>query len=211
MFTTLFNLIERGGVVMWPLIAMSVVGVTLIIERLWFWARTNRPGRGDNTAYLTDLLRKGNADAARKIASQDPTFYGALVIQLLDGLQDAQSDQMREAVGVDAIETLRPSLERFMPTLSTIITAAPLLGILGTVTGIIASFGILSQGQSATDPQAVSAGIAEALLSTAAGLVIAIVVLFPYNAYRAQLDRTLGRAESIIAAATGVRENVSDR
>ena len=95
-----------------------------------------------------------------------------------------------------------------MGTLSTIITAAPMLGILGTVTGLIQAFNILSD-EGVSDPRAISPAVAEALITTAAGLVIAIGVLFPYNAFRAQLDRTLSRIESLIAAVNeGQEKNV---
>jgi hypothetical protein len=88
-----------------------------------------------------------------------------------------------------------------MVSLSTIITAAPLLGILGTVTGIIKSFNLLGEQSALTDPRNVAGGIAEALLTTALGLVIALVALFPYMIFRGQSDRSVGRMESLIAAA----------
>ena len=91
-----------------------------------------------------------------------------------------------------------------MPTLSTIITVAPMLGILGTVLGIISSFQLLSDPGAATDPRSVSQGIAEALITTAVGLVIAILTLFPYNALRTQVDRSLSALESL--AWSGVQE-----
>ncbi len=97
--------------------------------------------------------------------------------------------------------------------MSTIITAAPLLGILGTVIGIIRSFRILgapSEGQ-LTDPSAVSAGIAEALLTTALGLIVALVTLFPYMIFRANMERALGRLESVIAAAQQGVKVAADR
>jgi biopolymer transport protein ExbB len=99
------------------------------------------------------------------------------------------------------VERQRPRVERFMPTLSTVITGAPMLGILGTVLGIIASFHLLSESAETVTPRAVSGGIAEALLTTAAGLVIALIVLLPYNIFRAQQERTLGRLEALGAAA----------
>ena len=95
-----------------------------------------------------------------------------------------------------------------MPTLGTIITAAPMLGILGTVMGIISSFEVLSAKELSTKPAEVGAGIAEALLTTVAGLVVAIVTLFPYNAFRAQIDRVYGRIDTIIASA---RDGVGKR
>ena len=88
-----------------------------------------------------------------------------------------------------------------MATLSTIITAAPLLGILGTVIGIIQSFNLLGVQETLTDPRTVSTGIAEALLTTALGLVVALVTLFPYMIFRSHVERSIGRMESLIAAA----------
>jgi biopolymer transport protein ExbB len=88
-----------------------------------------------------------------------------------------------------------------MATLSTIITAAPMLGILGTVTGIITSFDLLSGGQALVDPRAVSGGISEALVATASGLVVALLSLFPYMGFGALRENTLGRLETMIAVA----------
>jgi len=106
-----------------------------------------------------------------------------------------------DAAALQAVESQRPRLTRFMPTLGTIITAAPMLGILGTVTGIISAFRVLSDQQAVTDPTAVAGGIAEALLTTVAGLAVALVVLFPFNAFRAQIERAMGRLEALLAAA----------
>jgi biopolymer transport protein ExbB len=191
--TLLGPIMSRGGWVMWPLLVMSLIAMTLMVERAWFWAHTNSPRRLRLVRRLSRLLRQGDAAAIRAALARDDSVYGRVVNLLLD---EAPS----EAVATEAIESQRPRLERFMPTLSTIITAAPMLGILGTVTGIIASFQIMSAA-TVTDPQAVGAGIAEALLTTAAGLVVALVVLLPYNVFRAQIDRTMGRIETLLAAA----------
>ncbi len=187
------DLMRRGGPIMWPLLALSFLGVALMVERCWFWAKTNYPGRPRKLAQLAKLLRQGDTSGVKALIDGDTSVYGVVVRMLVD-------EQVSEAVATEAVESQRHRLERFMPTLSTIITAAPMLGILGTVTGIIASFNILSD-EATTDPRAVSAGIAEALLTTAAGLVVALVVLFPYNAFRAQIDRTLARIEALVAAA----------
>jgi biopolymer transport protein ExbB len=76
-----------------------------------------------------------------------------------------------------------------------------MLGILGTVTGIIQSFELLGGARTIVDPRDVSGGIAEALITTAAGLIIALGALFPYMAFKAQADRALGRFEAIVTAA----------
>ncbi len=106
-----------------------------------------------------------------------------------------------DAVAVEAVEQQRPRLDRFMVTLSTVITAAPLLGILGTVVGIIESFRILGEQSTLTDPREVAGGIATALLTTALGLVVALMTLFPYMVFKSHVDRALGRLESVVAAA----------
>ncbi|MEM7622209.1 MAG: MotA/TolQ/ExbB proton channel family protein, partial [Planctomycetota bacterium] len=90
----------------------------------------------------------------------------------------------------------------------TIITAAPMLGILGTVTGIIRSFSLLGGEAAVTDPAAIAAGIGEALFTTAFGLTVALITLFPHAAFRSQADRCLARFEVL---ASTVIESTSRR
>ena len=196
MFDHLWLLIQRGGVVMWPLLFLSLLSMTLAFERAFFWLRINHRRRLANVEQMARLLRGGQTVAARALAQADDSLYGHVVATLLD-------ESINDALVVDLIESSRSRLERFMPTLSTIITVAPMLGILGTVFGIISSFQVLSDRLAVSDPRDVGHGIAEALLTTAVGLIVAIFVLFPYNGFRAQVDRTLGRIESLVAAASG--------
>jgi biopolymer transport protein ExbB len=124
----------------------------------------------------------------------DRTPYGFVAKALiLNGPSDA--------VAMEAVEAQRPKIDRFMVALSTIITAAPLLGILGTVLGIIQSFRLLGEQSVLTDPSDVAGGIAAALLTTALGLIVALVTLFPYMLFRGWSSRSIGRIESLIAAA----------
>ena len=188
------DVMNRGGWVMWPLLGLSVVGLTLVVERAWFWARLNRPGALRTVAHMGRLLRQRDHKGASELAHLHGGIYGDVVTHLL-------AEKHSLALVTEVVEAQRRRLERFMPTLSTIITAAPMLGILGTVIGIIASFDLLSAQGIATDPKQVGVGIAQALITTAAGLLVALGVLFPYNAYRAQIEWTLGRIESLAASA----------
>ncbi|MFA9478399.1 MotA/TolQ/ExbB proton channel family protein [Phycisphaerales bacterium AB-hyl4] len=206
-WVNLEELLRRGGPVMWPLLAMSVVALTLVLERCWFFMRTNGYGRRRRVQQLGRLLRSGQRREAGALAERDASVYGDVVTQLLTEADASPTSPPSEAAAIDALEAQRHRLERFLPTLSTIITAAPMLGILGTVLGIIASFEILGAQTAHADPRSVSQGIAEALLTTAVGLVIAVVTLFPYNAFRAQVDRTLSQLESLAEAARQVRDN----
>lgn len=182
--------------VMLPLLILSVVSLTFIVERSWFWLTVHRPRRIRWLQQLKKALRGGDRRQIAELLEGERSPYGQVGRSLLE---NGASD----AVAVEALELQRPKLDRFMVSLSTIITAAPLLGILGTVIGIIRSFELLGEGSEGglADPSAVSAGIAEALLTTAMGLVVALVTLFPYMIFRAQVERAIGRVESVIAAA----------
>jgi len=187
---------EQGGWVMWPLLVMSLVSMAFTFERLLFWMTTNRPGRGRWLITLCDLFRAGNTDGVRSAVRGDSSVYARTASGIIErGASDAAI--------VETVESVRPSIERFATVQSTVITAAPLLGILGTVTGIIQSFSLLSSGVSerVTDPSLVAGGVAEALITTAFGMVVAILALIPYAVYRAMTDRCFGRLEVIAAAA----------
>ncbi len=196
---TFLSFMDRGGLVMWPLLGLSVLSISTVIERAVFWWRVD--GRRGRARYreLADTLRRGDAMRAAILAEHDPTPYGTLVRRLpLEGVP------IDESAATVAAEEVRPAFERGLLLLSTVVTASPMLGILGTVIGIIQSFELLGGDATITDPSQVSGGIAEALVSTAAGLVVALTALFPYMVFRGRQDRSLGRLEalagSIVAA-----------
>jgi biopolymer transport protein ExbB len=196
--TTIWNafllLMERGGPVMWPLLLLSTISVTLSVERFWFWWRANAGGGRDRLRGILEALRRGDSPRVLALSKDDPSPYAQVATDLVrDGVDDA--------VAIAAVEMQRPRMDRFMNMMSTIITAAPMLGILGTVSGIIRSFELLGGKDTLSDPRLVSGGIAEALVATAAGLVVALITLFPYMYFRAQADKALGRLESVIASA----------
>lgn len=188
------TIMHHGGFVMWPLLLLSLGAVALSFERTVYWARQNGPSGRRNFVALMDALRKGDRTRALALSEMGGTVYGRVARALL-------TDGANEAVAVGAVEHERISMDRFMATLSTIITAGPMLGILGTVTGIITSFEVLSGGEALVDPKAVSGGISEALVATASGLIVALLALFPYMAFGAQRETTVGRLETLISVA----------
>lgn len=190
----LSSLIEKGGYVMVPLLIVSVISVTLILERCWFWLLVGGRGSLKQLEKLNTLLRSGDFESASDALRKDTSPYGEVAKALI---RKGASD----AVAMEAVEAQRPRIDRFMVALSTIITAAPLLGILGTVLGIIQSFNLLGEQAVLTDPSDVAGGIAAALLTTALGLIVALVTLFPYMLFRGWSSRALSRLESVIAAA----------
>ncbi len=179
-----WNLVERGGLwVMLPLLGCSVTVVAFVVERAVFWMRGARARSRGLVEEFLELADKREFDAAARAAhgSTDP-----LVRVLHCGLVHRNYD-VTSALEMAAAAELRRS-ERFLAILDTIITLAPLLGILGTVVGIIQSFDMMSLTATVEDPQAVTAGIAQAMITTATGLTIAIAALIPHNWFRALAD-----------------------
>lgn len=191
---TAIDLFQRGGPIMWPLLALSLVSIALSIERAWFWFRVQGPGTARWLDDAATALRAGDQTTAGKLAKPRRLIYATVVLSL-------SKRPATDASGVELAEAARPLIERFAATQSVIITAAPLLGILGTVLGIIDSFEVLSSTDAVRDVNAVAAGIAEALITTAFGLIVALITLFPHALYRAHANRCLGTIERLAAAA----------
>ena len=189
---------DAGGWVMYPLLLLSVIGLGVVIERGLFWIRYSTKNELGAFRKYADLLESNEKDALIAVSSSDRSPIGKLVYW-----GSTRRSPSEESV-LATIELIRPSLEARNGLLSVIVGAAPLLGILGTVVGIIESFDLLEQAASVSDPAIVAGGIAEALYTTAAGLTIALLALFPSVYFRARSNSSLSRLETIgamIAAA----------
>ncbi|MEO0716705.1 MAG: MotA/TolQ/ExbB proton channel family protein [Planctomycetota bacterium] len=195
------SLIQRGGWVMYPLLLLSLTALTLITERTIFWLRLHTAARRRTLNLIAQRARRNELPAAEELATRDGSPYGSFAAALIKTRRETPNTDL-EAAAQQHLEDVRIPLERFGVVLATIITAAPMLGILGTVTGIIRSFNLLDADQIAVDPAAVAGGIAEALFTTAFGLLIALVTLFPHAIFRAQTDRALNRLDALAAAIT---------
>lgn len=184
----------KGGAVMWPLLVLSILSLGITVERAVFWWRMAGAAARSRVNRLVDALRKGRRGDVLQLCegSDQPEMMVALRMAL-DGADDG--------VAQAAAEIQRHRLERFSVVLSTIITASPMVGILGTVIGIIKSFQVLGTQSQLADPRGVSGGIGEALITTASGLAVALLSLFPYMGFKGLADRAMGRMESVIAAA----------
>ncbi|MEH1965560.1 MotA/TolQ/ExbB proton channel family protein [Nostoc sp.] len=184
------NLFTAGGVVMWPLLAFSLLGVALIIERIIFWVRiSNRQNkvvrevlqlyRLDNVVGALDKLQKNSDLPIARI------FLAALE------LEEPTPEEFRLALESEAQAEI-PLLKRSQNIFETIIGLAPLLGLLGTVLGLITSFASLNIGDvGGSKTTGVTSGISEALVSTASGLVVAIFTLLFANTFRGLYQRQI--------------------
>lgn len=179
----MIKMFYSGGILMFPLFLCSIISLTVIIERLFFWIGVGMKRNRKVVEQIFELCHKEDWDGVQKVAAGSKSYVARI---LLSGVmhRDYSPVKAMELTAADEIF----SMQRFMNILDTIITIAPLLGILGTVVGIIESFDML--GTSGIDnPQAVTGGIAKALITTASGLAIAIVTVFPYNYFNTRIER----------------------
>ncbi|MCJ7596463.1 MAG: MotA/TolQ/ExbB proton channel family protein [Desulfobacterales bacterium] len=178
----MIDIFLKGGPVMYPLLLCSILSLTVIIERIFFWIREDVRRNQPLVDGVLELCRRGDWDAVRERVAGSKDF---IIRILVSGILHREFSMGRamETAASDEIKRMR----RYLGVLDTMITVAPLLGIFGTVIGIITSFEVLGAG-GIEHPQAVTAGIAQALITTAAGLGIAILSVFPYNYFYSRVE-----------------------
>ncbi|WP_066379074.1 MULTISPECIES: MotA/TolQ/ExbB proton channel family protein [unclassified Anabaena] len=184
------NLFTAGGIVMWPLLGFSILAVALIIERIKFWLRIhNRQSRV--IKEVLKLYRLDNLVGAMDKLQKNADLPLARIFLAALELEEPTPEEFRLALESEAQAEI-PILKRFQNIFDTIIGLAPLLGLLGTVLGLITSFASLDIGDvGGTKTAGVTAGISEALVSTAAGLVVAIFTLLFSNSFRGLYSRQM--------------------
>lgn len=173
------NELLKGGWMLLPLAACSVVAITVIIERFVFFHRMAAVQQAETILDLVSNRRTGEAMA---LAEKSSSPLGRVLSAGLSNHQ--QAVKAMAAAGVSELAAMR----RGLPALDTIITLSPLLGLLGTIIGMIDSFQIMAlsgMGQ----PRAVTGGVAEALIATATGITVAVMTLIPYNYFLARIER----------------------
>ncbi len=193
----------EGGMVMYPLLACSVCVLTIIIERTIFWLILNRRHNRQLISEILEICQQGDWQQVREktIGSRDYTIR-----VLVSGIVHREFS-MTKAMEVAAIQEVE-KMRRGMGILDTMITVAPLLGILGTVVGIIVSFDMLAT-EGIHNPQAVTGGIAQALITTAAGLSIAISAVIPFNYFNVKVDQAVQSMEQYATSLEIVYEKLS--
>lgn len=194
----MLELFLKGGPLMWPLLLASVCALSVAIERLWFALfQSLSRNLSDVAQIFSDLEDKKIQEASRR-GSESRDFVARALGRAL-----AHSASFPEAMlAAAAVELNR--YHRGLSVLDTVITLAPLLGLLGTVTGMISSFSLLG-GAELGAPAAITGGIAEALIATAFGLGVAITALIPFNflnarqeSARIELQNAASRAELLL-------------
>ncbi len=160
---------------MWPLLLTSIVSLAVVMERLFFIVREKARRKPAIVEKILEEVERGSIQEAIESGKNCQDFVARTLVYALENKEKSFSNALLRAANHE--------LKRFnqgLAALDTIITLAPLLGLFGTVTGMIHAFGLLG-GAELDAPTAITGGIAEALIATAFGLVIAIVALIPYN------------------------------
>ncbi len=182
---------KEGGPIMWPLLLASITALTVVIERIFFMLGEMR---SRDPKAVEKMLFKAKIGETAKALEIGKASRDCVAKVLVAGLEHEDEESLSDVLMHTASQELK-RYERGLVVLDTIITLAPLLGLLGTVTGMIHAFGLLGD-QELGSPMAITGGIAEALIATAFGLGIAITALIPFNGLNALFEKTRHRVES---------------
>jgi len=184
------NLFRAGGVVIWPLLGLSLLALALIIERIIFWVRINNR-QNKVVREVLQLYRLDNVVSALDKLQKNTDLPIARIFLAALELEEPTPEEFRLALESQAQGEI-PLLKRSQNIFETIIGLAPLLGLLGTVLGLINSFASLNIGDvGGSKVTGVTSGISEALVATASGLVVAIFTLVFANTFRGLYQRQI--------------------
>ena len=187
---------EAGGPVMWPILITAIVAVAVVGERSFWWFRESRRRDGERLEKLFAALENGDFREASQISkdSNDPIIR--MIWHGMNHFHSSLQGALQVAAGVELQKA-----GRFLTVMDTLVTLAPLLGLLGTVSGIFRTF--LSIGSATVEGATgqITGGIGEALIATMCGLAIAIFALIPFNYFGRKLAQLQFELES---AATNV-------
>ena len=180
---SLWGYFKKGGPIMWPLLFLSILAVSVILERTIFLALESRRRNPRTVRAIMAAIEHGNIDEAIQAGKGSKDCVALCLTYALEHREMSLSSALMRST---AIELYR--YHRGISILDTIVTMAPLLGLLGTVTGMIGAFGMLGGGDLSA-PTAITGGIAEALIATTFGLGIAITTLIPLNYLHSRCER----------------------
>jgi biopolymer transport protein ExbB len=194
MTTQMLDYVARGGIVMIPILVCSVVALIIIFERLWS-LRRKRIFRFDILDTIEQLLREHKIPEATTLCKRhDSTMTRLVLVALLNS--DRSKAEIKELIEDHGRQEV-PFLERYLTMLGTIASVSPFLGLLGTVVGLLRVFDAISQQGGVTNAAILSAGIHNALITTVAGLCVAIPSLVAYNYFARRAESLVLEVERI--------------
>jgi len=194
---SILQFFAKGGLVMWPILFCSVIMLAIFCERLWRFARVRLAGP-DLAAQVGRAMAAGAPEAARQKAEEDPGPLGRVL-----GAATAINHRDRETletVLIDAQQAEMRHLERYLPALAAIGNIAPLLGLLGTVMGMIKAFMVIQEMGGKVNAVVLAGGIWEAMITTAFGLIVALPAMAAHSYLAGRVDRFHDNLETLTVA-----------
>lgn len=189
-FTYCIHLFHSGGIVMYPLLLLSIITVAIAVERFCYY-RANRRNSKKFYMGISHIAYNQKWDTALEFCKKFPIAMSRIVVS---GLQHMGSETDIRSAFEEQMTLEAVHFRRYLDYLSAIVTIAPLLGLLGTVTGMISTFSVLDGGAGAS---AITGGVGEALVATASGLCVAIIAFIVYTYYSHQLDAMINDTEQM--------------
>ncbi|MBI5682422.1 MAG: MotA/TolQ/ExbB proton channel family protein [Deltaproteobacteria bacterium] len=191
----MFEIIAKGGFVMAPLILCSVISVAVMIDRALFWFGQRK---GISALEFLKLIETGKEKDGMEKARASKSSLITMLAAGVENKNPSADPRLNHAGASIAMESIATEevikIKKYLPAMDTIITLAPLLGLLGTIIGMVRSFDIMSLA-GLGQPHAVTGGVAEALIATATGLAVAITTLVPYNFFLTKVEKTVEEME----------------
>ena len=173
---TAMELFKHGGPIMWPILVVSFLLVTVAVERVIFIIRENARRQPELVDKMLERVEAKDVEGAVELGKKSQDYVARILVYALTHKEHSLGNAFTRAANQE--------MQRYsqgLPTLDTCVTAAPLLGLLGTVTGMMGTFGALGGGDIGAAASKITGGVAEALIATMCGLAIAILGLLPFN------------------------------
>ena len=189
----IWSLMLKGGIFMIPLLLLSILAIYIFVERLLV---IRKAAKEDKTFMdrIKDYIHDGEIDAALKLCKKTDTPASRLIAKGISRLGRPMNDVLVAIENTGNIEIAK--LEKGFPWLATTAAGAPMIGFLGTVTGMVNAFYNMASAGNNADITTLSSGIYEALVTTIAGLVVGVIALFAYNYLVALVDGVMNQLET---------------
>ncbi len=201
---TPMELFKFGGPIMWPILLISLLAVTVIVERLIFIFRENSQRDAAAVERMMEKVESRDIEGAMQIGKKSNDFVARILVYALSHREQSLSNAIVRAANQELTR-----YQQGLTILDTVITAALLLGLLGTVTGMMETFGALGEGGDiAANASRVMAGVGEALIAVMVGLTVTVVTLLPFNYLTSRLEQARHEVED---AANALRLIVDKR
>ena len=191
-FESAVHLFHSGGFVMYPLLILSLITLAIAVERFYYY-RINRNGSRVFFHGVYHAAVQKDFDTVGKLCKEFPSAIARIIES---GMENASTETSMKGSFSDRMSMEAINFRRYLDYLSAIVTIAPLLGLLGTVTGMIQTFSVLDAGGGAA---AITGGVGEALVATASGLCVAIIAFCVYTYFSHQLDTIVTDTERLCA------------